>query len=65
MLTDGGEEEETREKKGPFGTVHVGGDAGGAWYAPILERWGFMQYETRSFLEVLMNEGKAVFVNRN
>ena len=61
----GGEEEETREKKGPFGAVCVGGDGKGPIFSPILERWGFMQYETRSFLEDLMNEGKAVFTNRN
>lgn len=60
-----GEDEETRENKGPFGAVYVGGDEKGPIYAPILERWGFMQYETRSFLEDLMSEGKAVFVNRN
>ena len=61
----GGEEEETREKKGPFGAVCVGGDGKGPIFSPILERWGFMRYETRSFLEDLMETGKAVFVNHN
>ena len=57
--------EETREKTGPFGAVCVGGDGKGPIFSPILERWGFMQYETRSFLEDLMETGKAVFVNHN
>jgi hypothetical protein len=61
----GGENEETRENKGPFGAVYVGGDEKGPIYAPILERWGFMDYAVRSFLEDLISEGKAVFVNRN
>ena len=60
-----GEDEETRENRGPFGAVHVGGGEKGPIYAPILERWGFMDYCVRSFLEDLMNDGKAVFVNRN
>ena len=61
----GGEEAETREKKGPFGAVHVGGDEKGPIFSPILERWGFMDYAVRSFLEDLMETGKAVFVNHN
>ena len=55
--------EETREKTGPFGVICVGGDEKGPIFSPILERWGFMQYETRSFLEDLMETGEAVFVN--
>ena len=59
------EDEETRENRGPFGAVYVGRDKKGPIYAPILERWGFMDYAVRSFLEDLMNAGEAVFVNRN
>ena len=57
--------EETREKTGPFGAVHVGGDEKGPIFSPILERWGYMDYAVRSFLEDLAETGKAVFVNRN
>jgi hypothetical protein len=57
----GSEEENSREKSGPFGAVHVGGDAGGAWYAPIVARWAYMNYQVRSFLDDLIEKGHADF----
>jgi hypothetical protein len=55
------DEEKTREQVGPHGAVHIGGDEGGAWYAPILERWGYEPYQVRSFLDDLVVSGCAEF----
>jgi hypothetical protein len=59
----GGDEETTRERKGPCGAVQWGSDEEGALYAPILERWAFMSYEVRSFCDDLLTTGEAVFIN--
>lgn len=60
----GSEEERTREQIGPHGAMLCGGDAGGAWYIPILERWGFQSYCIKSFMDDLADKGEAVFSNR-
>jgi hypothetical protein len=60
----GNEEERTREQTGPYGAVLAGGDEGGAWYVPILERWGYAEYALHSFMDDLANKGEAVFLNR-
>jgi hypothetical protein len=59
----GGEEDETREESGPYGATHCGGDEGGAWFSPILERWAFTPYAVRSFLDDLADTGRAVFTS--
>lgn len=61
----GGDEEFARVKSGPHGAVEWGRDKDGAYYAPILERWAYMSYAVRSFLEDLRDDGEAVFVNSN
>jgi hypothetical protein len=57
--------DDQREHIGPYGSVKIGQDRQGGWYAPILERWGYMPYALRSFLNDLVDDGKAVFVNSN
>ena len=59
----GCDEDETREESGPYGATHCGGDEGGAWFSPILERWAFMPYAVRSFLDDLADTGRAVFTS--
>ena len=61
----GSDEERTRVKQGPHGAVCVGHDEGGPWYVPILERWGYMPYALRSFMDDLADDGRAEFVDRN
>lgn len=55
--------EEQRDNSGPFGAVLAGNDGKGAIYCPILERWAFMAYETRSFVSDLSEHGRAVFTS--
>jgi hypothetical protein len=55
--------EEQRERSGPYGFIECGQDADGKLYQPILERWGFEPYAIRSFLQDLVDGGKAVFRN--
>lgn len=56
------------EESGPYGARHVGcwNDEGDTLnkprFEPILQRWGFMEYQLRSPLDDLLNNGKAVFV---
>ena len=38
-------------------------DMGVDWFVPIISRWGYMDYEVRSFLDDLLETGKAVFVS--
>lgn len=52
-----------RERSGPYGAVWQGGDEHGELFSPILERWGFMSYAVRSFMDDLADTGRAVFVN--
>jgi hypothetical protein len=59
------EDEAARENTGPYGAVYTGGDEKGQIYTPILERWAYMSYQVRSFLEDLRDTGEAVFVNSN
>jgi len=59
----GGEDEITTENKGPHGAILVGSWDGAERYAPILERWAYMQYQLRTFLEDLLDKGEAVFVD--
>ena len=61
----GGDDDMTRECKGPYGAILGGGDKDGDYYYPILERWGYMSYQLRSFLDDLADGGRAVFVNSN
>lgn len=49
------------EKTGPFGAV----DTGMNEYAPIIHRWGFMEYQVASPLEHLLATGKCHFVSSN
>ena len=58
----GGDDTMTRECTGPHGAIHGGGDEQGAFYYPILERWAYMSYETRSFCDDLLETGEAVFI---
>lgn len=53
--------EDSREESGPYGAIHTGGDEQGPIFAPILERWAFMDYAVRSFLDDLATNGKALF----
>lgn len=55
--------EEQREESGPYGAIHTGGDEHGPRFSPILERWAFMPYALRSFLEDLADTGEATFTN--
>jgi len=48
-----------------YGEIEVGRDKGGAYYQPILERWAYMSYAIRSFIDVLIEEGKVTFVSQN
>lgn len=57
------EENRQRTQIGPHGAVLCGSDTGGAWYVPVLERWGYEPYQLRSFLEDLLEQGKAQFTN--
>ena len=56
--------EEQRENSGPYGAVVCGQDENGKFYQPVLERWGFAHYAIRSFLQDLVDDGKAVFRNQ-
>jgi len=51
-------DESVNSKTGPYGAV----DVGMGEYAPILHRWGFMDYQIRSVLEDLLEKGKVIFV---
>jgi hypothetical protein len=42
---------------GPYGAVAVGKDETGLLYQPIVARWGWVEYELRSFLEDLATLG--------
>ena len=53
----------TRERTGPHGAIDGGSDEEGAFYYPILERWAYMSYETRSFCDDLIETGEAVFIS--
>ena len=55
--------EEQRQQSGPYGAVHCGGDEHGPWFQPIMERWAFMDYQVRSFLDDLANHGTATFIS--
>ena len=55
--------DERHQASGPCGVVHTGRDAGGNTFTPILERWAFMDYQLRTFLDDLTDTGKAVFVS--
>lgn len=54
---------EISEATGPHGAVLVGADRHGEIYRPILERWGYANYQIRSFADDLLEHGKAVFHN--
>lgn len=55
--------EARHQNSGPCGAMHVGRDAGGNLYMPILERWGYEPYQVRSFLTDLAEKGRAIFIN--
>lgn len=59
----GGDDETTREPIGPHGAMLIGGDEQGSLYVPIHERWAFMAYQVRSFLDDLADDGAAVFIS--
>jgi len=61
----GGDDETTRQALGPYGAIHGGADESGPFFYPILERWGYTPYALRTFLEDLLEDGEAVFVNSN
>ncbi len=44
------------------GLVETGSDGRNTFVRPILERWGFMQYQITSPLDDLLTHGRAVFV---
>lgn len=56
-------EESLEDKPGPYGSIYRGDDGDGSIFAPIIERWAFMDYAVRSFLTDLATTGKAVFTN--
>lgn len=56
--------DEQREESGPYGCVQCGHDEHGPWFQPILERWAFMDYCLRTFLDDLVDGGVAIFSNR-
>lgn len=47
-----------------YGEVEAGHDKGGTYYQPILERWAFMSYAIKSFIDILAREGRVTFVSR-
>ena len=55
--------DESPENKGPYGAVWQGGDANGTRWRPIIQRWAYMDYQIRSPIEDLINNGKVVFVS--
>ena len=55
--------EPQKEESGPHGSHCVGYWSGSAWYQPILERWGYPQYQVKSFLKDLLDTGRAEFRN--
>lgn len=63
-ITGGTVSEEERKEHPPC----IGWISAGFWndqkhYFPIFERWGYSRYETRSFLQDLMETGKTEFTN--
>lgn len=36
---------------------------GVTWYSPVFAAWGYMDYQVRSFLADLVDNGKAVFIS--
>jgi len=64
-IVAGSDDEIITENKGPHGAIVVGSWDGAMRYAPILERWAYMLYERRTFLEDLLDKGEAVFVDSN
>ena len=48
---------------GPYGAALCGFWNGRQWYRPILERWGYPQYQVKSFLKDLLDTGRAEFRN--
>ncbi len=52
------------EKGGPFGCSDVGFWDGSRWYSPIIERWGYMDYQVRSTMRDLKENGKVIFVSK-
>lgn len=58
-----GEETTDGDTPGPYGLCYISTDGDGSIFAPIIERWAFMDYAVRSFLTDLATEGQAVFTN--
>lgn len=50
-----------RHESGPYGCVLVGWDEHGAWHSPIVMRWAFMDYQVRSPLDDLADNGRVAF----
>ena len=61
----GGDNDVSREPSGPHGSIQGGADKEGEFFYPILERWAFMDYQLRTFLEDLTDKGEAIFLNSN
>lgn len=55
--------EESTEKKGPYGVRFCGHWDGQDHYQPILERWGYMNYEVLDPMQELAQNGTIVLWN--
>ncbi len=51
------------KKTGAYGDRWSGADGINDYYDPILERWAFMDYQVRSFMDDLADRGVATFVS--
>ena len=58
-------EQAAKSEPGIYGSTVYGHYNGKDWHMPILQRWAFMDYQVRSVLEDLRDNGEAVFVNGN
>lgn len=58
----GSDDEITGTKVGPHGAVLVGHWDGSNKYVPIIQRWAFMDYQIKSFLDDLLEKGEARFI---
>jgi hypothetical protein len=63
-ILEGGDEQTAplaELRKDRLGEVNVGGDERGGLYQAVMGRWAYMHYMLRSFLEDLLETGKATF----
>jgi hypothetical protein len=59
----GNETELPANVKHPEDLLIIGRWDGKTWYQPVSAAWGFMDYAVRSFLQDLIEDGKAVFIS--